>query len=473
MTTESTAGARSHDDRLASAQRESREASPLPGEHAAAIERLQQLIRIPTVSRSDESDTDWAPFRRFLEVLPELYPLVHAKLERELVANYSMIYRWRGREDGNPGVLMAHYDVVAATDDGWQHPPFSAHVSGSADDAVMWGRGTLDDKGSLAAILEAVEASLSEGFTPKNDIYLCFGHNEETAGDGARQIVDLLEARGIRPGFVSDEGGAIVEGIFPGVDDPIAVVGVAEKGIMTLTMTVDQDGGHASTPPRQTATVRLARAIVALNRTPFPGRFTATNIEMIRTLGAHARGPLRFAFTQLWLTKPLLLSLFGRLSDETRAITRTTQAVTMLQGAAAENALAERATAVVNIRVAVGSSVAEAVAHVKKAVNDERVSIAVERPSEPSIVSPTTGPAWNLVRTSIERTYPGTIVTPYVMLGASDSRHFTRISDFVYRFSPFEMSADERGTLHAKNERIRISTWLRGIDFYREIVAGL
>lgn len=474
VTTESTANARAH---AAEGAENHAAATPnLPpnvGGDAAAVQRLQQLIRIPTVSRAEEHETDWEPFRRFIDLLPQLYPLVHAHLERELIAEYSMMFRWKGRGTGHPAVLMAHYDVVAATEEGWQHPPFSAHIAGDGDDALIWGRGTLDDKGSMAAILEAVESSIAAGIVPAHDIYLCFGHNEETAGDGARIMVDTLEARGIRPAFVSDEGGAVVEGIFPGVDDPIAVVGVAEKGIMTLTMTVDQDGGHASTPPRMTATVRLARAIVALNRKPFPGRFTATNIEMIRTLGAHARGPLRFAFTQLWLTKPLLLAVFGRLGDETRAITRTTQAVTMLQGAAAENALAERARAVVNIRVAVGSSVAEAVEHVRKAVNDPLVTIDIDRPSEPSIVSPTTGPAWQLMRASIEQTYPGTIVTPYVMLGASDSRHFTRISDSVYRFSPFEMSKDERGTLHAKNERMRIATWLRGIDFYRRVIAGL
>jgi carboxypeptidase PM20D1 len=314
---------------------------------------------------------------------------------------------------------------------------------------------------------------LADGFTPDHDVYLSFGHNEETAGDGAQHIVDLLESRGVVPAFVLDEGGAVVEGIFPGVDDPIAVIGVAEKGILTLTMTVDQNGGHASTPPRVTATARLAKAIVALNRKPFKASFSATNLEMIRTLGAHARQPLRFAFTRLWLTRGLLLWLFRRLGDETSAIVRTTQAVTQLSGSQASNALAERAVATVNIRVAVGSSVADAVTHVRRAVGDRAVRLDTHQPSEPSPVSPTTGPAWERLRAAVEGTYPGTIVTPYVMLGASDSRHFTRISEHVYRFSPFEMSKAERGTLHAMNERIRVSTFLRGIEFYRRLIGGL
>jgi carboxypeptidase PM20D1 len=448
-------------------------APPIAPDPAAAVARLQTLIRIPTVSRVDESMTEWEHFTRLIEALPAMYPLVHEHLKRELVAGYSMLYRWPGSEDGDPAVLMAHYDVVAASDEGWQHPPFSGALVGAGAEQLIWGRGTLDDKGSMVAILEAVEGALAAGIRPRHDIYLSFGHNEETAGDGAGAVVDLLAARGVRPALVSDEGGAVVEGIFPGVDAPIAVVGVAEKGIMTLTLTVEQQGGHASTPPRIAATARLAKAIVALNRRPFRAAFTATNLEMIRTLGAHARQPLRALFTNLWLTRPLLLALFRRLSDETAAITRTTQVVTQLDGAMAANALAERAVATVNIRVAVGSSIAEAVEHVRRAVGDPLVRIDVHHPSEPSPVSPTSGPAWSAMKASIEETYPGTIVTPYVMLGASDSRHFTRISEHVYRFSPFEMSREERGTLHAKNERMRVATFIRGIEFYRRLIERL
>ena len=441
---------------------------------AGPLANLRALIQIPTVSTVDEAEIDWPQFGRFIDAVHALYPLVHEHLEREIVEGYSLLYRWPGRSAGEPAVLMAHYDVVPAGEEGWQHPPFSAAVVDDADGKrVVWGRGTLDDKGSLVAILEAVESLLGEGFTPNSDIYLSFGHDEETSGRGAQGIVRLLEGRQIRPAFVLDEGGAVVEGIFPGVDAPIAVIGVAEKGILTLTMTVDQHGGHASTPPRMTATARLAKAIVALNRKPFRARFTSANLEMIRTLGAHARWPLRFAFTNLWLTRGILLWLFRRLGDETSAIVRTTQAVTQLSGSQASNALAERAVATVNIRVAVGSSTADAIEHVRRAVGDPAVKLQAHLPSEPSPVSPTTGIAWERLRDAVEATYPGTIVTPYVMLGASDGRHFTRISGHVYRFSPFEMSKDERGGLHAMNERIGLETFLRGIEFFRRLVSRL
>ncbi|GAB3124050.1 M20/M25/M40 family metallo-hydrolase [Glaciibacter psychrotolerans] len=439
---------------------------------AQAVSRFQALLRIPTMSRLDESDTDWAQFDSFIAALCDHYPASHEVLERELVAGHSLLYRWPGATAENPTVLMAHYDVVPATDDGWTHPPFAAELVDDGNEKQIWGRGTLDDKGALVAILEAVESMVAAGFQPAHDIYLSFGHNEETTGQGACAIVDLLQARGIRPALVIDEGGAVVTGIFPGVKAPIAVVGVSEKGITSVLLTVNQSGGHASTPPRMTATVRLARAITRVNSNRFPARFTDTNFEMIHTLGAHSSGPLRFIFMHARAFRLPLGALFGRLSDETSAMVRTTTAVTQLSGAQAANALPEQAKAVVNVRIAQGSTVAATLHHIRRSVRDPLVEISIEHPNEPSNVSPTTGPAWDLVRESVEATYPGTIVTPYVMLGASDSRHFTRISDHVYRFSPFEMSRDERGTLHAMNERIGVGTFLRGIEFFQRVIAA-
>ncbi len=434
---------------------------------------LQALLRLATISRLDPADTDWGPFQSVIALLPELYPATHDALKRETVNGYSMLYRWPGRTAGAPTVLMAHYDVVPATEAGWTHPPFAAEIVGEGDDRVIWGRGTLDDKGSLAGILAAVEAQVIAGHRPEADLYLAFGHDEETLGSGARAIVELLESRGIRPSLVIDEGGAVVEGVFPGVRGPVAVVGVSEKGSLTLSLTVDQQGGHASTPPRISAPARLAGAIVRLNNRPFRASLTPTTAEMIRTLGAHASQPLRWVFTNLWLTRPLLLSLFGRLGDETNALVRTTQAVTMLQGGQAANALAEQVVATVNIRVAIDSSVAAAVRHARRAIRDPLVRLDVLNSQEPAPVSPHSGAAWQLIRSTIDEVYPGTIVTPYVMMAASDSRFFARISEFVYRFSPFEMSAEERSTLHATDERMHVATFLRGVEFYTRLIARL
>jgi carboxypeptidase PM20D1 len=437
------------------------------------VERFRALLRIPTISRLDTEKVDWQQFDRFVTLLPELYPGVHRTLTREVVAEHSLLYRWKGVSADAPTVLLAHYDVVAASDERWDHPPFGAELTGEGDATLLWARGSLDDKGALVSILEAVEQCVAERFVPANDIYLSFGHDEETLGTGSQAIVALLESRDIRPTLLVDEGGAVVEGIFPGVDGPIAVVGVSEKGITSVDLTVVQDGGHASTPPRLSATARLARAIVRLNAAPFRARFSATNLEMIRTVGAHARAPYRWLFTQQWLTRGILLALFSRLGDETRAMVRTTAVVTRLSGSDAENAMAEKASATVNMRVAVGSTVADSVEHIRRAIRDDRVEVTALNPSEPSPISPTTGQQWNAVRSAILTVYPDVIVTPYIQLGASDSRHFARICDAVYRFTPFEMSLAERGTLHAVNERIHVATWLRGIEFYAALIRSV
>ena len=441
--------------------------------HPAAVTRFQSLLRIPTISRNDPQATDWDQFDVFLTTLAELYPLAHTRLEREVVEGYSLLFRWNGRASTEPAVLMAHYDVVAATDEGWDHPPFAAELTGTGEEELIWGRGTLDNKGSVTCILEAVEAQLAAGVQPAQDLYLVFTHDEETHGTGAVAVVELLESRGIRPTLVLDEGGAIVEGLFPAVAAPVAVVGVTEKGISTLNLVVDEQGGHASTPPRATATVRLAKAIARLNDRPFPARFSPTTLEMFRTLGQGATGITGWLFRNISLTRFVLLPVIARGNDELRALVRTTQAVTMLEAGQAVNALAERATATVNVRLAPGTTIEQVVAHVTKAIADPGVRVEVAASGEAPPVSLLSGIGWELLRSTVEKNYPGTIVTPYVQNGATDSRRFTSISRAVYRFSAFEMTKEQRGTLHAKNERMHVATFLRGVEFYRALVAAL
>lgn len=438
-----------------------------------ALANLRELVRIPTISRADESQVGWEHFDAFIAAVQRLYPLVHATLDRELVGGHTMLFRWPGRSTATPALLMAHYDVVAAEDAGWEHPPFAAELTGDGADELIWGRGTLDDKGAVVAILEAVERQLGVGRTPHNDIYLSFGHDEETNGTGAKAVAELFESRGIHLGLVLDEGGAIVEGAFPGVPGPVAAVGVSEKGATVVRLIVEQAGGHASTPPKVTATTRLARAIVRLGAKPFPAGLNPAMMGMFAVLGRHAKGAYGVAFRNARTAKPLLLAAFKAISNETAAMTRTTAAVTMLDAGLAQNALAERATATISLRVAVGSSVAEAIDHLRKAIRDDGVAIEVVNPSEPSPISPSTGGAWDVLASTIERTHPGTVVTPYVQTGATDSRQFTGLSEHIYRFTPFEISKAERDTLHAVNERMHVATWLRGIEFYAALVSAL
>jgi carboxypeptidase PM20D1 len=272
---------------------------------------------------------------------------------------------------------------------------------------------------------------------------------------------------------VLDEGGAVVEKIFPTVDVPIAVVGVSEKGTTSFILTVEQEGGHASTPPRVTATNRLARAIVRLSKRPFRARINAVTATMISTVGAHGRNPLKFVFTHVKVFRPLLVVVFARLNVETAAIVRTTLAVTQLSGGLAANALAERAQAVVNVRIAIGSTVAATRRHIERAIADPAVRVETLSANEPAPVSQMTGPTWNLLAQAITAAYPSAVVTPYVQTGATDSRQFARVSRTVYRFSPFEMSGDERATLHAKNERMHVETFFTGIRFFEGLIGRL
>lgn len=440
---------------------------------ASPVDRFRELLRIPTVSHADESETDWAAFDAFRAAIERLYPGVHRVLERQVVDGHSLLYRWPGAEASDPLVLMAHIDVVPVVESEWDHPPFGAGIVGEGEDAAIHARGAIDDKGALVAILEAVERLVAEDFTPARDVYLAFGHNEETAGGGAQAIVDVLRGRGIRPALVLDEGGAVVDGVIPGVSVPTAMVGVAERGVMTLLLTAREAGGHASTPPATPATARLARAIDRLHRHPFPTRLAAPVRAMLSTVAPHVPQPLRTLLGTLGLTGPLVAAAFSRLGPEMNAIVRTTAVATQLSGAPGENVLATTARAAINIRLLTGDTVEGAAARVRRVIADPEVEVEVRHGSDPSPVSPWRGEAWRRIAVAVGETLGDEVVTtPYLQLGASDSRWFTAISDHVYRFTPFHLTRPERDALHAHNERIRVDVWLRGIEFYRALVAA-
>ena len=439
-----------------------------------AIARFRELLQIPTVSRTDESEIQWQPFDDFLAALVRLYPRAHETLSREVVDGHSLLYRWPGARGGeDPLVLMAHLDVVPVVDDEWEHPPFAAEIVGTGPDAAIHARGAIDDKGSLVAILEAVEQLVADGFAPERDVYLSFGHNEETAGGGARAIVALLRERGVRPGLVLDEGGAVVDGAVPGVSVPTAMVGVAERGVMTVHLTARETGGHASTPPAMPATARLARAIDRLHRHPFPTRIAPPVRAMFATVAPHTPQPFRWIFGHLAVTGPLLAAVLPRLGAETNAMVRTTAVATELSGAPGENVLATTARASVNIRLLTGDTVAGAAERVRRVIADPELEIEVRHGSDPSPVSPWRGEPWRRIAGAVRDALGEEIVTtPYIQLGASDSRWFTVIAENVYRFTPFHLTRAERDGLHSHDERIRVDVWLRGIGFYRALIAA-
>lgn len=441
---------------------------PLPDavDAMGAAERLSALIRKRSVSSREKDGWDPREFEAFRTLLPELYPESHRVMELSVLDGHSMLYKWKGSETGEPLVLMSHYDVVPADDEGWERPPFS----GDIHEGKVWGRGSIDTKSTLVCAFEAAEILIKSGFKPKHDVYLSFGHNEETGGGGTPAIVDYLRQKNLRPSFVLDEGGAVVKGVFPGVSKPMAMIGLAEKGVTDVELLVRSPGGHSSTPPRRGGAWRLARAIMRIEQKPFPARFPGVTREMFRRLGPHASFGLRLVIANLWLFEALLLWLFHLTGGELNAICRTTTAVTMLEGSRAANVLPTSSRAVVNIRIAIGETVEGTMRRLADIIADPLVELRVLLPGEPSPVSVMDGEQFAALSQTIHELYPEAIVAPYVVLGGTDARHYAGISPNVYRFSPFELSRAERASMHAVNEAIPVATLAKGVEFYLRLI---
>jgi carboxypeptidase PM20D1 len=368
-----------------------------------------------------------------------------------------------------PIVLMAHLDVVPVDESApWHHPAFAADLV----DGAVWGRGTLDDKGCVTAICEAVERLLEAGHGPPQDVWLSFGCDEEVSGTAAVAAVDELVDRGVRPWLVLDEGGAVAHDAFRGVKRPVAAIGVAEKGTTSVELRVEGPGGHASTPARNGPTVQLARAILRIDRSPMSARLPATTVELMHRLAPHLPLPLRPVLGGVARAESLLARVLTAAGPEAAAMARTTFAVTTLEGSAALNVIASHATAGVNIRVMPGDTVDDVVTHLRRVVDDPDIRITVVERGEASPASPT-DEVFDHVADLVAAHFPDAVVTPYVQTGATDSRHFTRISDHVYRFAPFRMTAAQRHAVHSYDEHLDVDAFVAGIDWYQALIEGL
>ena len=428
-------------------------------------ERLARLIRIPTVSAPGQRDE--AVFEKFRDLLAELYPLTHERLEHELVAGGSMLFRWRGGQPGPTTLLMAHYDVVPVNGQHWSREPFGGEI----DDGAVHGRGAFDDKATLLAILEAVESLLAEGFTPTGDVYLSFGDDEEIGGPHAAEVADVLEQRGIRPSVVIDEGGAVFSDMFPLVSGELALVGVTEKGVVNVRLTARNPGGHASAPPKNGATAQLARAIIALERDPFPPRSNPVVVEMVKTLATRMPGWLAPVVSSR-IAEPLVARVLNRLGGVASALAHTTVAVTMLSGSSAPNVLANEASATLNIRIAPGETVASTRARLERTLRGSGVEIESLVGCDPAPISSTGGASFARMRAALAKSHPRALPVPYVMVQSSDSRHFAKISDNIYRFMPFKISAGQLAAIHGADESLDVSALRAGVEFYRQFIAG-
>ena len=428
----------------------------------AAVHALAQLVCCKTISYNDKTLEDDVEFEKLIALLPGLYPNVFQACSFEQLPDRALLLRWPGKNDGDPAVLMAHYDVVPVNEENWEKPPFA----GILENGVLWGRGTLDTKVTFNGIFSAANYLIGQGFQPEQDIYFAFSGGEEVNGKGAPNIVQYFIDHKIQPALVVDEGGAVVENVFPGVTKPCGVIGIAEKGMMNVQYRTVSNGGHASAPKPHTPVGVLAAACRKVEDHPFNAHIEGPAAQMFDTLGRYSTPLYRMIFANMWCFG-WVIDLLGRKSGgEINALIRTTSAFTQMEGSSARNVIPPEAKMVANMRLNPADSVASALEYLKKTVKDSNVEITVLESFEPSPVSETDCPAWDKVAYAVANTWKGCVVTPYLMVQCSDSRHYGRLSNHVYRFSAMDMTAEERASIHGNNERIRVESIGKAVEFY-------
>jgi len=439
----------------------------IPLDAKILTDHFAAAVQIQTISYDDPSKLNASEFKKFHQYLEQTFPLVHSQLEREAVKQYSLLYRWKGTDESlAPIVLMAHMDVVPVESTPWKRSAFG----GELIDGYIWGRGTLDDKSNVISQLESAEYLLEKGFRPRRTIYFAYGHDEEAGGSGAAAIEQLLESRGIKPEMVVDEGGAVLDQMIPGVLAPTAMVGTSEKGYVTLDLIAEDTGGHSSAPPTHTLIGVISEAVIRLESHQMPAKLEGSAAQMIDYLGPELRPLGKFFAVNRWFFQPLMIFMMSK-DKLSNAMVRTTTAVTVIEGGVKENVLPSRVTATVNFRIRPGETVDDVVQHVRKTIASDKIKI-VTRPMamNPSPVSSSESPAFELLHRTIHQIYPGVIVVPGIVIGATDSRHYAAICPNVFRFAPFHVNMQDFRGVHGTDERIRQDNYVDMIRFYVQFI---
>lgn len=436
-------------------------------EQELSVQRFQQILQIPTISRRDGSE-DKEVFATFLPKLKELFPQVFRVCSCEIVNQFGIMLCWKGKDPTlQPVVLMAHHDVVPVEGQDWTYPPFGAEIH----DGNIYARGTVDTKCILAAVLESMEFLIQSGFVPERDVYFCTSNCEEVAGDTTPQMVRLMEERGIRPWFVLDEGGAILQKMPMGIQNPFAMIGVSEKGMANVRITAHAKAGHASLPSKDDAPAKLVEALHRIAEHPFPATLTPALQEMLRCFSAYVSGGMKLVFQNLWIFGPIVKKVMEKTPD-TAAMIRTTAALTQLSASDAINVLPEQASAGFSVRIAPQDSVASVMEHLKQVVGDY-AEVSFEDGQEPSPVSDHNTKSYAYIKDCVAQAYPGVASSPYVMNAATDSRHFAALCKEVYRFAGFVFSEEQRASIHSANEYMPVDDYLKGIEFYTLFLKNL
>lgn len=436
-----------------------------------AINRLSRGITHQTVSLEDTTEINYKNYDRFIAFLEENYPSLHKYTERRRIGGYSLLYKWKGSDsDLKPALLMGHYDVVpskADTDSLWKYQSFSGEIA----DGYVWGRGALDDKSGIMSILEATEYLLEKDFQPKRTIYIALHHDEEVGGmRGARKVADYLEEEGIALEFVVDEGLPIAEEIIEGVEVPLAMIGVAEKGSVNIELTYSEDGGHSSMPPRSSVIGTLSRAVNRIERRPMQGHYKGLIVETFKPLIPYMNFTQRLAFNNTWLFRRLIKRKLSR-NPATNAVLRTTAAKTIFEAGFKENVLPVSGRVIINFRVHPNDTVEDVERYVRKRIRNSDIHIRVlDRARNPSPVSSMSSRPYRMLNRTIQESFDPVLVSPSLFIAASDSRHFHKLTSNIYRFRPIRARQEDRSRVHGIDERIRVENYLEMIQFQIRLI---
>lgn len=439
-----------------------------------AVNNLSRALQIPTISYPDKADVDFSQFEKFHEFLAEAYPLIHEKLELEVVEEANLMFRWKGkRDDLDPIAMLAHQDVVPiseGTEQDWTFAPFSGHI----DDEFVWGRGALDMKNHLMGVMEAVETLLEEGFEPERDVYLLFGQDEEVVGNeygGAKAMMNVLKGRGIHLDCVVDEGGAILPVNVPGVlvNKNLVGIGIAEKGYCDFEISVFAKGGHSSQSPKHNALGALADVIKDLENNQFKAEIMPFVRDLFTNLGKSCTFPARLITCNIPYLMPLFKEVMKQIPPAASLI-RTTTGVTMAKGSPAANVLPQKASIVVNFRPMPGVTIQDVENHIRKVVKNKNIEVKFLKGKEASRFSPTDTRTFGILKKLIMQEDENNVVAPYLVMGGTDSYNYEPICENIYRYAPYKVSVDLLLCTHGTNERIPISAIEPAVAFFKRFI---
>ncbi len=438
-----------------------------PIDKQLAAQRLAKAIQFKTVSYQDVSKIDYEEFTRLQDYMEKTYPLVHSTLEKKVINNYGLLYIWHGQDpQKKPYLLLAHQDVVPATDEGWTYPPFSGTIA----DGYVWGRGTFDDKSPMIAQMEAVEYLIRDGFKPSRSVYFAYGQDEEPQGpNGAVKIAEYLKAQGLEFEYINDEGDVIISNAVPGISSPVALIGIAENGVLYLELSTESEGGHAGTAPKQTTVAILAAAIDKLGQNPFPCHGTVKTFDF---LGPEMSMPYKMIFANTWLFGPFIEAQLSKAAS-TDASQRTVIAPTMFQGSSQPTVLPPRSTAVVRFGIIPGETIDYVIQRVNTVINDPRVTVKLYSGYDnrgPSPMSDTETSAYKTFSKTIREVFPDVLTTPHVALVRTDSYRYNDLSSSIFRFAPYRLTIADLNRSHGFDERVSVDNYGEMISFFIQLI---